>query len=114
MGLVSWDQKETHNLNKSPTRGRNQCGRDIGRSSVGSQRVGHDKATNTTLLLLFSTVNIKFSRHLHKNRKNTPNICMEPQNTLNHQNNLQKKDKAEDITLPDFVMLLRNSNHELK
>ena len=39
---------------------------------------------------------------------------MEPQNTLNHQNNLQKKDKAEDITLPDFVMLLRNSNHELK
>ena len=29
---------------------------------------------------------------------------MEPQNTLNHQNNLQKKDKAEDITLPDFVI----------
>ena len=42
MGLVLWDQKETHNLNKSPTRGRNQCGRDIGRSSVGSQRVGCD------------------------------------------------------------------------
>ena len=29
---------------------------------------------------------------------------MERQNTLNHQNNLQKKDKAEDITLPDFII----------
>ena len=38
----------------------------------------------------------------HRTRKNNPKTHMEPQNTLNCQSNLEKKNKSRGITLPEL------------
>ena len=38
----------------------------------------------------------------HRTRTNNPKIYMEPQKTQKCQGNLEKKNKAESVTVPDF------------
>ena len=40
----------------------------------------------------------------HRAGINNPNICMEPQEMPNTQSNLEKKRRAEDITIPDIKL----------
>ena len=45
-----------------------------------------------------------FNGIFHRNRKNYPILCMQPQNTSNSQSNLEKKNEAGSIIFPDFKL----------